>query len=168
MKLQLECMSSHYQVKQLTKKDVSSIYTLCKGNPNYYKYMKTEPTLKNIKEALTMLPPNKTIDDKYFVGFYKDDQLVAIMDVIDGYPNMGTAFIGWFMVKQEFQRAGRGTAIITEILSYLKKESFRYVRLGYIKGNQESEYFWIKNKFLPTGIESEKEEYIIVVMQREL
>ena len=42
------------------------------------------------------------------------------------------------------------------------------MRLGYIKGNQESERFWTKNNFIPTGIESETDYYTIVVMQRDL
>lgn len=168
MLLKLDCMSSRYMVKQFTEEDVSNIYTLCKGNPTYYKYIKIEPTLENIKEVLTELPPNKTMDDKFFLGFYKDNQLVAILDLITGYPNINTAFIGWFMMNQDFQRTGIGTEIIAEILFYLKEENFRYVRLGYIKGNQESESFWLKNKFIPSGDESETDDYTIVVMQREL
>ncbi|WP_077613135.1 GNAT family N-acetyltransferase [Clostridium sp. Marseille-P2415] len=168
MPLKLDFMSSRYMVKQFKEEDVSNIYALCKRNPTYYKYIKIEPTLENIKEVLTELPPNKTMDDKFFVGFYKDNQLVAILDLITGYPDINTAFISWFMMDQDFQRIGIGTEIIMEILFYLKEENFRYVRLGYIKGNQESESFWIKNKFIPNGIESETDDYTIVVMQREL
>lgn len=161
-------MSSHYVVKRFTEEDVASIYTLCKGNPNYYVYLKTIPTVANIQSVFNELPPNKTMEDKFFVGFYHDNQLIAVMDLIMGYPDLNTAFIGWFMMNKDIQRTGIGTEIITETLCYLKEESFRYARLGYIKGNKESQQFWLKNKFLPNGIESETEDYTVVLMQREL
>ena len=33
------------------------------------------------KNIITELPPNKTLQDKHFVGFYKDKKLVAILDL---------------------------------------------------------------------------------------
>ena len=50
----------------------------------------------------------------------------------------------------------------------LKAQGFRSVRLGRVKGNPESEAFWVKNQFTPTGIETDGGGYTIVVMQREL
>lgn len=32
-----------------------------------------EPTFENLKENLTALPPGKTMEDKFFVGFYQGD-----------------------------------------------------------------------------------------------
>lgn len=168
MKLKLEYISSHYAVKQFIGEDISSIYTLCKGNPTYYKYMKIEPTLENINEVLTALPPNKTMDDKFFMGFYKENQLIAMIDLIIEYPSTDTAYIGWFMMDKDLQGVGIGTEIIEEILSFLKKENFRYVRLGCIKENREGRAFWLKNQFQPIGVESETNHYTIIHMQRNL
>ena len=168
MKLMLKHLSSCYMVKQILEEDIGYVYSLCKGNPTYYKYMKSEPTIENMKEDLTVLPPGKAIDDKYFVGFYKENLLIAIMDLIIEYPNDNTVFIGLFMLNKEYQGLGIGTKIINDALNLLKKEGYGYVRLGYIKGNLESENFWIKNKFIPTGIKVEKENYTVIVMQREL
>lgn len=152
-------------VKKLAEADVPDILVLCKGNPTYYEYFKAEPSSESIKEALTALPPNKTMEEKYFVGFYDGDRLVAILDLIAGYPDEDIAYIGWFMMNKEFQCTGVGTAIISEIISYLKEKHFRYVQLGYIKGNQQARNFWIKNKFTPSGGEVETENYTIVKMQ---
>lgn len=168
MLLKFNELSSKYMVKKFTEEDVPDILALCKGNPIYYKYFKSEPTSENIKESLTNLPPNKTMEDKYFVGFYDGNRLVAILDLIAGYPNEDIAYIGWFMMNREFQGAGVGTAIISEAISYLKEKHFCYVQLGYIKGNPEARNFWMKNKFIPTGGEVETDSYTIVKMQREI
>ena len=161
-------MSSVYQVRRLKKDDIPDIYLLCQGNPTYYEYLKQEPTHENIGSAMTDLPPGMTMEDKYFVGFYDGGRLTAILDLIAGYPGEDTAFIGWFMVRRDLQASGTGSAILTELLSYLKAEKFRYARLGYIKGNRQSEGFWTKNGFLPTGKEMPTDRYTAVVMQKEL
>lgn len=41
--------------------------------------------------------------DKYYVGFYHKDKLVAVMDLIVKYPNDETAFIGFFMMAKKLQ-----------------------------------------------------------------
>lgn len=59
------------------------------------------------------------------------------MNLIFGYPNADTAFIGFFMMNHSVQMKGVGTSIILEVCRYLKKTGFSYVRLGYVKGNQQ-------------------------------
>ena len=168
MKLFINHLSSCYTVRLMSEEDIENIYNICKENPTCYDHMKSKPTIENVKEDMTMLPPGKTKDDKFFIGFYEKDQLIAIMDLITGYPNNNTAFIGLFMMNKNYQGIGIGSNIIEEVLYFLKFKGYSYVRLGYIKGNLQSKAFWTKNKFNPAGIESERESYTIVVMQRTL
>lgn len=168
MKFKIEDISSQYLIKQLTESHIPEICTLCKSNPVYYEYMKTEPTPETIKEVFTALPPGKTMEDKFFVGFYKGRQLIAIMDLIIGYPDIKTTYIGWFMVDKDFQGNGIGTVIIKEALSILKEENFSAVRLGCIKENEEGKKFWLKNGFHATGTESKADNYTVLNMQKYL
>ena len=32
------------------------------------------------------LPDNIDIKDKYYVGYFKNEKLIAVLDLIDGYP----------------------------------------------------------------------------------
>lgn len=166
--MKIQQLSSRYTVKQFTEEDIPDIYALCKSNPTYYKHMKMEPTPENLKESMTALPRGMTMENKIFAGFYQGGCLIALLDLILGYPDCNTAFIGWFMMHKALQGEGIGSAIVKDILSCVKKEGFSYVRLGYIKGNAESESFWKKNGFLPTGSESKTDDYTIVVMERAL
>lgn len=168
MKLPLQEMSSVFTVKQFHEDDIPAIYKVCKGNPAYYEYMKMEPDFENLREVLTELPPGKTPEDKYFAGFYNDRCLIAVLDLISGYPTPETAFIGWFMMAKEAQGVGTGSKIITDVLHFLKKNGFQQVCLGVIKGNKEAENFWRKNRFLPTGEESAADQIVISLMQRKL
>lgn len=90
------------------------------------------------------MPPNKTYKDKYYIGFYNNDVLVAVMDLICKYPNDETAFIGFFMTNSKLQGTGIGTNIITECLQYLKLIGYKQVRLRYVKENSQPKAFWEK------------------------
>lgn len=166
--LQIQNLSKHYEVKRITIEDIPTVYELCKGNPYYYEHMKMQPTIENLTESMTELPPGKSLDDKYFVGFWEDDSLIAILDLIIGYPNEDTAFVGWFMMNRERQGEGVGSEIVQEILTCMKNMNLQKTRLAYIKGNRQAKHFWLKNGFKPTGEESDTEDYTIVVMERQL
>ena len=45
---------------------------------------------------MSVLPPNKEMCDKYYLGFYDGEKLIAVMDFIMAYPDELTAFIGFF------------------------------------------------------------------------
>ena len=45
---------------------------------------------------------------------------------------------------------------------------YGHVRLGFAKGNPQSEAFWMKNGFKRTGFEDVQEKYTVVVLEREL
>ena len=84
---------------------------------------------------------------KYYVGFFAAGTLVAVMDLVDGYPDADTAFIGFFMMNKSLQGRGVGTALVSEVLAYLTVLGFAAVRLGIDKGNPQSTHFWLKNGF---------------------
>lgn len=170
MEASIESISEQYQVRLLNREQINEIHELYLGNPLYFHHIHVDNvTADQVMDDLTALPPGKESRDKYFMGFYWKDQLAAVMDLIDGYPDDATAYIGLFMMNAEFQGRGMGSEIVEQVCAFLKKQGFAHVRLGYVKGNPQSRQFWIKNRFLPVGRETEMEEgYTAVVMQREL
>ncbi len=161
-------MNQTFSVRKLTEADVPTIFRLYCGYPLYFSHLQSEPTEQSVRDDLAALPPGKTARDKFFLGFFCGAELVAVTDLILGYPDSETAFIGLFMTEHRLQRKGIGTEIIREAEAYLKKQGFRQIRLGRVKGNPQSEAFWRKNGFSPTGVETRTEHYTIVVLQKEL
>ena len=162
MEFPYQQLSAQYQVRRLTEDDLPELLELARANTTYYEHLHTRPTLENLREDLAKLPPRTTAEDKYFLGFYQDGRLCAALDLILHYPNRETAFIGWFILRRDLQGRGEGTAIFSELLFHLP---FRYLRLGYVKGNRESERFWKKLHFAPTGLEIPGEGYTMVVLE---
>lgn len=141
--------STKYTVRKLTNSDIPQIYDLCRKNTTFYEYCPPMVTEESLAEDLTALPPNIQLEAKYFVGFYNENKLVAILDLIDGYPEDKIAFIGLFMTDTDLQGKGIGSAIIAELSAYLKSLDYTAIRLAWVKGNPQSEHFWIKNAFTP-------------------
>ena len=100
---------------------------------------------------MVALPPTKKAADKYFIGIFDGDFLVAVMDLIDKYPDDRTVFIGLFMVSKNFQRKGVGTYIVKALSKTLGAEGYKRIRLGYVKTNLSARNFWLKQGFQPTG-----------------
>ena len=96
-------LSNAYNVRMLTADDIDEIYKLCCKNPLFYEYHPPFVTYDSILEDMSALPPNKTMDDKYYIGFFSDEGLVAIMDLIIGYPKDDIVLIGFFMTDKTIQ-----------------------------------------------------------------
>lgn len=146
--MEIQLLSNDYDVRRITNEDVEDVFQLCMKNLLYYEYCPPIVTRESIQRDLMALPPNTPISDKYYVGFYQNSSLIAVMDLIDGYPQNGVAFIGFFMTDKSVQKKGIGTKIIQGICIYLKKLGFNSIQLAWVKGNPQSEHFWLKNQFV--------------------
>ncbi|MFR7389167.1 MAG: GNAT family N-acetyltransferase [Blautia faecis] len=72
---------------------------------------------------MTVLPiGKKQLRDKYYVGFFGKESLIAVMDLISDYPEEGCGFIGLFMMDVDYQNRGIGSYIVDNVLGYCKIE----------------------------------------------
>lgn len=149
--MELKNCSSCYEVRMLRESDIELIYELCQGNKIYYQYHPPFVTRENIKADMYALPPNKSMEDKFYIGFFDGEQLVAVMDLIVHFPSEKVAMIGFFMVSVNVQKRGVGSKIIEEMMNALKASGFELCRLAIDQGNPQSEAFWLKNQFVLTG-----------------
>ena len=166
--MDIENISCKYDVRRLTEKYLNEIYELSIENPLFYQYCPPFVTKESILEDMKALPPKMTYEDKYYIGFWEGQILIAVMDFITNYPNYNTVFIGLFMINHLFQGIGIGSSIIEECSLYFKSKGYSFIRLGYAKGNPQSEKFWRKNGFTDTGVNCQNEGYVAVVLQKTL
>lgn len=145
--MNVEALSDAFAVRRLSEADVERVYDVCRGNKIFYAYHPPFVTRESILEDMAALPPGKSVEDKYFVGFFARDALVAIMDLILDYPREGVAFIGLFMMDSKYQGRGVGSKIIGACMRALHRAGFHTVRLGVDRGNPQSSAFWKKNGF---------------------
>ena len=80
--MKIEDFSSDYQARALYESDIDTVFSLCSSNELFYRYHPPFVTKESILEDMHALPPNKAFDDKFYFGFFCDEKLVAIMDLI--------------------------------------------------------------------------------------
>lgn len=164
--MEISSLSSYYHVSCLSEQDVDEIYRLCNNNTLYYEYCPPFVTREIILSDMYALPPGKDYNDKYYLGFYDREKLIAVMDLILHYPNQTTAFIGFFMTDVSVQNQGVGTRIIDDLCLSLKNLGFTHIRLGWMQKNPQAERFWHKNLFTETGEIYHSDDRTVVIACR--
>lgn len=154
--MKIDRLSGRYCVRRLKTDDIEMIYQLSCRNKIFYKYHPPFVTSESIREDIYALPPGKNDKDKYYIGFFQEEKLVAVMDLILDYPGESIAFIGLFMMNIEYQGRGIGSNIIRECFDYLKQMDYKSVQIGVDQHNPQSNAFWRKNGFTEIG----ESEYI--------
>ena len=163
--LHISQLSTKYKIKKMGEEDVSGILHLENGNPLYFAYCPPKPCRETVLNDLKALPEGKSLEDKFYIGFFENDSLIAIMDFILSFPEEDTIFIGLFMMDSQESGKGKGSAIIIEALTAWKRAGYKKVRLAYMEGNMQSRSFWRKCGFMETGVEKENEHGIAVIME---
>lgn len=166
--MDVSLLSNQYFVRMMDESDVEKIYELCQKNSLYYHYCPPSVSKESIIFDMNALPPNKDIQDKYYVGYYDGEKLIAVMDLIMNFPDETTAFIGFFMTDVAIQNRGIGSGIIADLCVYLSQIGISKVRLGWVKDNSQAECFWRKNQFVETGDVYDTDKYTAIVAQRYL
>lgn len=147
----LKCgeFSSRYSVRLLVPDDGETILKLCRTNPLYYACCGTEVTVEEILRDMTLLPPGVSKENKYYCGYFHENRLLAVLDLIDRYPDAQTAYIGFFMVDGTASGQGRGSAIMAELADFLRCHDIGRLRLAYDEKNPQAVRFWKKQGFVP-------------------
>lgn len=145
--LDVRKLSNKYKTRILSESDAKLVVDLCKSNTLFYQFTEAKPTLENVLDDMKALPPRVTIKDKYYLGFFDEDDMVAVMDLIDGWPSDEIAYIGFFMMNANYQGRGIGSSIIYEVESYLKVLGKKAIRLAVDDENPQSNHFWSKCGF---------------------
>ncbi len=146
--IDLATLSERCEVRRLDDSDVDGILALCLENAQYYEYCGAQPTREQVLGDLRLAPPGIAPSDKYYIGFFRGDTLIAVMDLIDGYPEPYAAYIGFFMMKKSLQGRNLGSQIIVETAARLKAWGKTSILLAIDKGNPQSTHFWEKNGFV--------------------
>lgn len=163
----IDRFSTEYLVRRLGPEDVEQIYELSCGNPLFYEYCPPFVTRESVLEDMTALPEGTAPEQKYYVGYFQADRLLAVLDLIAGYPAERTAFIGLFMTAAGARGRGLGTELMTGLFGHLRDSGFEAVRLAWAKGNPQAEHFWRKNGFVPC-LEGQFGETPVVLAERKL
>ncbi len=164
----IQILSTEYDVRRISEEDIGDVYKLCKSNEKYYEYLGAVPSAESLTEVISSIPESATAENKYFVGFYEKEKLIAVLDLIAGYPESDDAFIGWFMVDGDMQRQGIGSRIFADVRAAMKGQGFDYMSLDCAEVHKESLAFWKAQGFKQTGEKKDNGTYKSVTLARKI
>lgn len=84
MKMELSKLSKQYDIRFLKTEDIDTILELCSQNKLFYQYHPPFATKESIMEDMQALPLGKDEKDKFYVGYFEGNDLVAVLDLILG------------------------------------------------------------------------------------
>ncbi|WP_167367626.1 GNAT family N-acetyltransferase [Methylobacterium pseudosasicola] len=100
---------------------------------------------------VTALPPGCAPRNKHAFLARCDDTAIGLLDLIDGYPKAGTAFIGLLAIRQSAQGSGLGRMLCQAAERFARDTlQAQSLRLAVVETNPVLG-FWTRMGFGPTG-----------------
>lgn len=145
--ISLQDIQENWSARPLYSADAAKILRLAQTNADFYALESSVPSLKNIKADLVRTPSRTSLEQKYYIGFYIDGKLIAVMDLILDYPQDLSAWIQFFMIDGRHQHQGLGTRILKEAENMLAQAGFAHLAVGVRPDNEAAVSFWKKNGY---------------------
>jgi GNAT superfamily N-acetyltransferase len=95
------------------------------------------------QETFESVPPGIPLSDKFVYGLFdRAGGLVGMLDVVRGYPDESTWWIGLLMLAPEVRGRGLGRKWVAGFLEYARSEGGKAVMLGVVEENTAAYRFW--------------------------
>lgn len=72
---------------------------------------------------------------------------VAVVDILEGYPDEDAVYMGLFMIDGKRHRIGYGRKLMQQLEENIRQKGFKRIRLGVVEGNQKAMAFWLSLDF---------------------
>lgn len=140
----------------LEERDVDALQALVESDPGYTERVTGYPP--GPSDALSLLlvrPAGVEEDAKVVLGAFEDEHLVAVLDVLRGYPDPARAFVGLLLVRGDRQGRGIGRRVVEELLAGVGRKwpEVEWLRLAVVDTNAGVAGFWERLGFEATGEE---------------
>jgi GNAT superfamily N-acetyltransferase len=125
------------------------------------------------EQILEGLPPDKTLEDKFVFGLYAEgnQRLLALLDVVRGFPEPDEWIIGMLLVDPDHRRAGLGARLVAAFEQWGRGQGAAGLRLVVQQQNPEALRFWQRQGYEVTGLtlqETPRRKNIIQLMYKPL
>lgn len=143
---------SGYEVRRLTADDadeITALYVRCtafvelvEGRP---------PTPREGHELLAARPPEVAAEDKLTFGLFDQGALIGALDVLRGYPEPRTWYLGLLMLAPEARSRGLGATVYEAVRAWVAANGGDAIRLAVQAQNNAAQRFWERQGFVVIG-----------------
>lgn len=120
-------------IRALDSSDIDALQALLEATPDYSEQVTGYPPgPSDALSALIAVPPGYDPAGKRGVGLWVDGELTAFADVLIGYPDPRTAYLGLLIVRSDRRRRGHGRTLHEALLANLRRADASVVRVGIV------------------------------------
>lgn len=135
-----------FQFREIqTEEEIALAYQIYRSNTEYFQLVSGKaPTRQDVLNDKSACPPGVSPTQKKY-GMYLAEESgdpVAVVDVLEGFSNPETYYIGLFLVDGSRQRTGLGTALYEQLEAHARECGFQRMRLGVVNTNHKARAFW--------------------------
>lgn len=93
------------------------------------------------------IPPNCVIEQKIYISIWENGKVIGVLDLIEGFPEQTSCWIGLLLVHGDLQGKKIGSNIVHAILNAANASGYKSIQLGVIENNVKGIDFWQKHGF---------------------
>jgi RimJ/RimL family protein N-acetyltransferase len=135
------------------RNEMESLQRVFEGAPGYSLNATGDlPGTTEAQALYTEIPPNKTYEDKFVIGYFHNGEMVGCADIVRGYPDDETAMLGLLLFTEKYQKKGLGKFAYSSLEDLcLSWSEVKKVRIGVLETNEHAFVFWKKLGFKENG-----------------
>ncbi|AEB48800.1 GNAT family N-acetyltransferase [Aeromonas veronii] len=138
----------HTELRRLQTSDAPALQRLFEQAPSYQAAVSNAPLSAQAgEEELVACPPGLPLSDKHLIGRWEQGELTAVIDLLRGYPNPDTAYLGLLLVGEPWQGSGRGQSLYLHACTLASSWGATRLRLSVIASNESALSFWLRRGF---------------------
>lgn len=147
-----EDLSPHLDLRPIDPEDVDAMQAVIESDAGYVERVTgLPPGPADAQSLLLMRPPDLPEEHKVVYGVWAAGELVALLDVLRGWPAPDVAHIGLLQVRGDRQGQGIGRRVHELLLSRLWPE-IATLRIAIVQANAAvAEPFWRSLGYAPSG-----------------
>jgi len=126
-----------YTVRLMRPNDEAQIQALFESDPDYFRIVQgAPPGPAETKDLMSDLPEGKECCDKFvYIVFDRHGVVIAVVDLIRGYPSDEIWFLGLLFVAPANRNMGLGTRVLEAICVHVRQQGGLAIRLGVVREN---------------------------------
>lgn len=124
------------ETERVTKENISKYENIFYSNKDYYLITEGRPAV--FMDCLETVE----FPGSCCIGFSNNNTALAILSLLEGYPEEKTLYIGLFLMDKSFQRNSVGTAIIDAVIGAGVDSGYTAVKLSVQDNNISGYSFW--------------------------
>lgn len=144
MYLKLQALLPNYTIEPVTMENLSFYESVFYNNKEYYHLTDGHDANRDICEDTIC---GFTSYNAHNIGISQSGEAVSFLNILVGYPDADTLYIGLLLVDDRFKRQSVGTSVVKALITLAAECKFKNLRLSVQENNINGLNFWKKLGF---------------------